>query len=152
TADVERAVNAGPARLYVLAEVGDQRRIGQRSFAEPDEDEPVHFADREAPGAEVAADRGVTRDLGAGAIGGGADAVIAAPDVVADDVAGGKRRLAVRTAVGQHRDVSALAAEDHQRLVADRPRQRLFPELGRGRRRVPLIAKERSHWVSSRLL
>ena len=54
----------------------------------------------------------------------------------------------MRAAIGQHGDVSVPAAEDHQRFVADRARQRLVAELGGGRGRVPLIAEERRHLMS----
>ena len=55
--DVDGAVHAGPAGFDVLAEVRNQRRIGERRVAEPDEDQPMHFAHREAAGTEIAADR-----------------------------------------------------------------------------------------------
>jgi hypothetical protein len=68
--------------------------------------------------------------MGASAIGRETDAVIAALDVVADDLAGGERRLAVWAAVGQYGDIPVLPAEYHERLIADRSRQRLGLELG----------------------
>src|SRR5262245_18168203 len=98
--------------------------------------------------AEIATDGDIARHMGASAVGGEADAVIAALDVVADDLAGGERRLAVGAAVGEHGDGPVFCAEDHQGLVADRARQRLCTELGGGRGGVPLIAKEWGHACS----
>ncbi len=86
--DVKHPVHAGPAGLHVLAEVGDVRGIGQRGLTEPDEDESMDFVCRETSCPEIAADLGVARNAGAGAVGGKADAVIAALNVVADHFAG----------------------------------------------------------------
>src|SRR3981189_40492 len=51
-------------------------------------------------------------------------------------------------AVGEHGDVSASAAEDHQGFVADRARQRFVAELSGGRGGVALIEEERRHMLS----
>src|SRR5262245_50375048 len=93
--DVKQPVNAGPAGFDVLVKVGDQRRIGERSLAEPDEDEAMDFARGKTSCAEIATDGDIARHMGARAVGGEADAVIAALDVAADDLSGGERRLAV---------------------------------------------------------
>ena len=146
--DVKHAVNTGPAGFDVFAKVGDQRRIGERSLAEPDEDEAMDFARGKTSCAEIAADRDVARYMGASAVGGEADAVVAALDVVADDLAGGKRRLAMGAAIGEHGGGPVLPAEDRQRLVADRARERLCADFGGGRGGVPLIAKEWGHACS----
>src|SRR5262249_19176628 len=130
------------AGFDVLAKVGDQRRIGKRRLAEPDEDEAMDFARGKTSCAEIATDRDIARHMGASAVGGEADAVIAALDVVADDLAGGERRLAMWATVGEHGDGAVLPAEDRHRLVADRPRQRLSADFGGGRGGVPMIAKE----------
>jgi len=114
----------------VLAKVGDQRRIGKRSLAKPDEDEAMDFARGKTSCAEIATDGDIARHMGARAAGGETDAVIAALDVAADDLSGGERRLAVGATVGEHGDGPVLSAEDHQRLVADRTRQRLCAEFG----------------------
>jgi hypothetical protein len=135
-------MNAGPARFDVLAKVGDQRWIGKRRLAEPDKDKSMDFARGEIAGAEITADGGIARHVGASAAGGEADAVIAALDVVADDLAGRERRLAVRSAVAQHGDVPVLPAKDHHGLVTDHPRQRLLAEFDGSRGGVPLMAKE----------
>src|SRR5499433_3857892 len=92
--------------------------------------------------AEIATDGDIPRHMGASAVGGEADAVVAALDVVADDLAGGKRRLAMGATVGEHGGGPVLRAEDRHRLVADRARQRLCAEFGGGCGGVPLIAKE----------
>ncbi len=60
----------------------------------------------------------------------------------------GERRLAVRAAVGQRSDLAVVAAEEHHRFVADGARERRCAKLGRGRGRVPLIAKEWAPWVA----
>src|SRR5262249_10463215 len=122
---VQGSVHPGPAGLHVLAEVWDQRGVGDRG-AEPDEDQAVQFAGREAARPEAAAGNRVARHVGAGAVGGEADTVVAALDVVADHFTGGERRLAVRAAVGKRGDLAVLAAEDHHRFVADRARERFF--------------------------
>ena len=140
--DVKRAVNAGPAGFDVLAKVGDQRWVGQRRLAEPHENEAMDFARGKTSCAEIAADGDIPWHMSASAVGGEADAVIAALDVVADDLAGGERRLAVGAAIGEHGDGPVLRAKDDHRLVADRPRQRLCAEFGGGCGGVPLIAKE----------
>ena len=64
--------------------------VGSASAAstEPDEDEPMDFVCRETSCPEIAADLGVARNTGAGAVGREADAVIAALNVVADHFAG----------------------------------------------------------------
>src|SRR5262249_23298060 len=67
--DVQGSVHPGPAGLHVLAEVWDQRGVGDRG-AEPDEDQAVQFAGREAARPEAAADNRVARHVGAGAVGG----------------------------------------------------------------------------------
>jgi len=67
--DVKCPMHAGPAGLNILAEVGDQRRISKRGFAEPDEDEPVDFARGKASCPEVAADLSVAGNTGAGPVG-----------------------------------------------------------------------------------
>jgi hypothetical protein len=127
---------------------GNQRRIGERSLAEPDEDEAMDFARGKTSCAEIATDRDIARHMGASAVGREADAVIAALDVVADDLAGGKGRLAMGATVGERGDGPVLPAEDRQRLVADRARQRLCADFGGGRGGVPLIAKEWGHVCS----
>src|SRR5262249_37176960 len=102
----------------------------KRSLAEPDEDEAMDFARGKTSCAEIATDGDIPRHMGARAVGGEADAVIAALDIVSDDLSGGERRLAVGATVGEHRGGRVLSAEDHQRLVADRPRQRLCADFG----------------------
>src|SRR5262249_51579606 len=86
--DVKHSVNAGPTGFDVLTKVGDQCRISERRLAEPDEDKSMDFARGQIPSAEVAADGCIARHVGASAIGRETDAVIAALDVVADDLAG----------------------------------------------------------------
>ena len=142
-------MHAGPAGLRFSLKSGIS--AGSASVRSPSQTKtsPCSFAHREAAGAEIAADQRVARHMGAGAVGSETDAVIAALDVVPDHFAGRERRLAVRAAVGERGDLSAVAAEQRQRLVADRSRQRLLAELGRGRGRVPLIAKERAHVLLS---
>src|SRR5262245_48894214 len=108
----------------------------------------MDFARGEMAGAEITADGDIARNVGASAVRGEADAVIATLDVVADHLAGRERRLPMRTAVAQHGDVPVLPAEDHQGLVADHPRQRLLAELDGRRGGVPLIAKEWGHGCS----
>src|SRR5260221_727596 len=142
---VKRAVSAAPASFDVLAEVGDQRWIGKRSLAEPHENKAMDFARGKTSCAEIAADGGIPWHVGASAVGGEADAVIAALDVVADDLAGGERRLAVGAAIGERGGGPVPRAKDDQRLVADRPRQRLGAEFGGSCGGVPLIAKEWGH-------
>src|SRR5262249_31683359 len=88
--------------------------------------------------------------MGAAAIAAEADAVVAALDVVADDLAGRERCLAVRAAVGERGSNAVLAAEEHHRLVTDRSRHGLDAELGRCRGVAPLIAPERAHLVPPR--
>jgi hypothetical protein len=143
--DVKRAVNAAPAGFDVLAEVGDQCWIGKRRLAEPHENEAMDFARGKTSCAEIAADGNIPWHMGASAVGGEADAVIAALDGIADDLAGGERRLAVGAAIGERGDGPVLRAKDDQRLVADRARQRLCAEFGGGCGGVPLIAKEWGH-------
>src|SRR5262249_56832602 len=91
--DVKRAVNAGPAGSDVLAKVGDQRWVGKRRLAEPHENEAMNFTRGKTSCAEIAADGDIPRHVGASAVGGEADAVIAALDGIADDLAQGERRL-----------------------------------------------------------
>ena len=86
--DIKFPMNAGPAWFHVLAEVGDQRGIGKRDLTEPDKDEPMDFVRRKTSCPEIAADLGVARNTGAGAVGGEADAVIAALNIVAHHFAG----------------------------------------------------------------
>src|SRR5262249_59544218 len=119
-----------------------QGGVGKRGLAETHENEAMDFARGKTSCAEIAADGDIPWHMGASAVGGEADAVIAALDGIADDLAQGERRLAVGTAIGEHGDGPVLRAKDDQRLVADRPRQRLCAEFGGGCRGVPLIAKE----------
>jgi hypothetical protein len=82
------------------------------------------LARRVAPGLEVVGHRQSSGNMGAHAVAIETDAVIAALNGVAENLAAGERCKPVRTTVRQDPDFAVLAPEDHYGLIADYARNR----------------------------
>ena len=142
TGDMQIALNGRPLRRIRLEEIRQQGFIDLVDIAHPDEDELVALDRGIVARAEIRPDGRVAGHMGAGALPVEADAVIAAGQVIAHDLARRERRLAMGAAVGQHAHHPVAAAIDGEGLVADHAREGLLADLGAMGHRVPLVAKE----------
>jgi len=68
--------------------------------------------------------------------------VIAAFDLIADELAPRELIEPVRTAIVEHGEGIIAAAEHDERFVADRPRQRRAADLAGKRRDIPLLKRK----------
>ena len=143
TGDMQIALHGRPLRRIRLVEIRQQGFIDLVEIAHPDEHELVALDRRIVARAEIRSDGRVAGHMGAGALPVEADAVIAAGQIIAHDLARRERRLAMGAAVRQHPHHPIAAAIDGEGLVADHARKGLFADLGAMGHRVPLVAKER---------
>lgn len=76
--------------------------------------------------------------------------MISAAKTVLGHRAAGKREVPVGAAVHQHHRLARLAAENHQGLTDNRPRNRPPGDLSRTARDIPMSPKHTANLASSR--
>ena len=122
-------------RVVVIRPAHDLAGIGLRRIAHPDPDERVLLHYREAAHARALEDAVLAGHVHAGAGAIEDQAVVAAFQAALDHLADVQRRAAMAAHVEQRRGVVLLIAIEHDRFVADPPRQRRGRRSRRPRRR-----------------
>ncbi|MEJ2655314.1 MAG: hypothetical protein P8Z69_08445 [Acidihalobacter sp.] len=115
---VERAAFAGPGRIVVPVEVGNKVGVGQRRVARPDPYQAVAFDSREGADAGRGVHRLLRGHVYTAAVAVEFQAVVAAHEIVAVELAHRQRQQAVPAGVLQRDDVAISATIEHQLLVA----------------------------------
>ena len=131
-----------PTRPAVFEEVGDQRGVGLRRITHPDIDQRIALDDRIDAGSEAIGHGRLRGDQLAAAIRAKAQPVIAAFDLVMDELAFGERILPVRAAIRQGDGASILAAPEHDGLAADHAREGLAVQLVGACADIPLVLQK----------
>ena len=134
---------AGPGRVVVPVQVGDQGGIGERRIAGPHPDEAMPLGHRIGAHAGAGIDRFLRRHERAAALRVVGDAVIAAHDLVALEPALRERQQAMPAGVLE-RDRAAVggAPVEHELLVADRAGEQRVPDLVVPGDRIPRVERK----------
>ena len=142
--DAEHRAPVRPAiRPVVVWVIEDRVLVGERRIAHPDPDELLPLHHRIAAHTRVAGDTLLTRDADATPGPVVDQPVIAALDSLRHDASVGERRAAVAAPVLQRRRPAVRVAEQHDRLVHDRPGERLVADLLRPGGHIPCIPQKR---------
>src|SRR4029077_76533 len=140
--DMAQRPGCGPGRAAILGKIRDQRPIGAERLTHPDVDETGALRRRKAPHAKSRRDLLLCRNMGTRAHAVEPQPVVAAFDVIVDELAPRELIETVRTAIIEHRDGIVAAPEHDERFVADRARQGGAADLAAEGRDIPLLKRK----------
>jgi hypothetical protein len=148
-ADGERVAGRHPAGRIVPVQVRDQRLVGLLRVARPHPQEAPLVRHGVALHRRARGNGVLAGDPHAFAAAVVLQAVVAALQAIADELALGERRAPVHAAVVQGDGLARLRAEENHRLVADPALEEAAPDLVAPRAGVPDVADEHAKAVSS---
>ena len=131
-----------PFGMVEPPEVGNLGGVGHGRFAHPDPHAMKFFDDGKGPRARVFGNVRLTGNVDAGARRVERVAMIAALDMVADDASHGQGQGAVTAHVVKRDGLPRLRAKQHDGLVEDDARERLFRHLARPGGDIPSVSKK----------